>query len=148
MCLYITFNKFHVFIIFYFSWLSYTCLRVVYVHDSVRTPPHLCEVRGYLAGGGFFLSTGKSSDQQPWWQVPLSAAPSLQPYAGCLVRVSISSTKHHDQKTSWGEGLFGLCIQVAVHYPKKSGQELKQSRNLGQELVQKYGTDQVDDWCP
>ena len=48
-----------------------------------------------------------------------------------LVRVSIAVTKHHDQKPSWGrKGLFDLHIHIAVHHQRKSGQELKHSRNL------------------
>jgi hypothetical protein len=35
----------------------------------------------------------------------------------------------HDQKESWGgKGLFDF--HIAVHYQRKSGQELKQGRNL------------------
>jgi len=47
-----------------------------------------------------------------------------------LVRVSIAAMKH-DPKASWGgEGLFGLDFHSTVHYRRRSGQELKQGRNL------------------
>ena len=46
-----------------------------------------------------------------------------------------SCTKHHDQTASWGvKGLFSLHFHIAVHYQRKSEQELTQSRNL-QELM-------------
>jgi len=45
--------------------------------------------------------------------------------------VSIAETKHRDQKASWGgKGLFSLHFCIAVHNLRKSGQELKQGRNL------------------
>ena len=34
-------------------------------------------------------------------------------------------TKHCDQATWGGEGLFGLHLHITVYYQKKSGQELK-----------------------
>jgi hypothetical protein len=34
-------------------------------------------------------------------------------------------------KASWqGKGLFDLCLVITVHHQRKSGQELKQGRNL------------------
>ena len=49
--------------------------------------------------------------------------------------LSIAAMKHHDQKANWGgKGLFNLhfCLMnyIDVKYKRKSGQELKQSRNL------------------
>jgi hypothetical protein len=38
--------------------------------------------------------------------------------------------KRHDQSKLGGKGLFGLHFHIAVHSPRKSGQELAQSRNL------------------
>jgi hypothetical protein len=39
--------------------------------------------------------------------------------------------KRHDQKASWGgKGLFGLHFHITAHHWMKSGQELKQGRNL------------------
>lgn len=39
--------------------------------------------------------------------------------------------KHHDQEASWGEkGSFGLHFHIAVHHKRKSGQALKQGKNL------------------
>ena len=50
---------------------------------------------------------------------------------GTLVRVSIAVTKYQDQNASGGgKGLFSLYLHIAVHYQRKSGQELKQGRNL------------------
>jgi hypothetical protein len=47
------------------------------------------------------------------------------------LRVFITSVKHHDQTASWGwKGLFHSYIHIAVHHQRKSGQELKQVRNL------------------
>ena len=47
-----------------------------------------------------------------------------------LIRISIASMKHMT-KASWGgKGLFSLCFHVTVHHQRKSGQELKQGRNL------------------
>jgi hypothetical protein len=37
--------------------------------------------------------------------------------------------KHHDQNASWGRKC-GLCFHITVHHQQKSGQELKQGRNL------------------
>jgi hypothetical protein len=46
-------------------------------------------------------------------------------------RVSVAATKHHDQKASWeGKGLLGSHFHIVVHHGRKSGQELKQGRNL------------------
>ena len=42
--------------------------------------------------------------------------------------VSIAATKLHDQKASWGGK--GLYLHIAVQNQRKSGQELKQGRNL------------------
>ena len=48
-----------------------------------------------------------------------------------LVRVTMAAKKQHDQKAKWGgKGLFNLYFLIATHYQKKSGQELKQGRNL------------------
>ena len=47
-----------------------------------------------------------------------------------LVRVSIGATKHHKQATWEGKGLFCLGSHIIVHHWRKSGQELKQGRNL------------------
>jgi hypothetical protein len=34
-------------------------------------------------------------------------------------------------KAIWGgKGLFSLCFHITVHHQRKSGQELKQGRNL------------------
>ena len=47
-----------------------------------------------------------------------------------LVRVMIAATKHVTKET-WGENdLFGSHFHVTVHHQRKSGRELKQSRNL------------------
>jgi hypothetical protein len=49
----------------------------------------------------------------------------------CLSQGFYSWTKHHDQEASWGrKGLFSLHFHIAVHYQRKSGQELTQGRNL------------------
>lgn len=41
-------------------------------------------------------------------------------------------------KAIWvGNGLFCSEFYITVHYQKHRGQELKQSRNLGQELMQR-----------
>ena len=48
-----------------------------------------------------------------------------------LVMVSISATKHRDQKASWGrKGLFVFDFHIAVHHGRKSGRELKHGRIL------------------
>ena len=48
-----------------------------------------------------------------------------------LVRVSLAAIKHHDQKPSWGgKGLTQLTLLHCSLSLKKSGQELKQRRNL------------------
>jgi hypothetical protein len=45
--------------------------------------------------------------------------------------VFIAAVKCHDQKASWGrKGSCGLCFHTTVYHQKKSGQELKQGRNL------------------
>jgi hypothetical protein len=42
--------------------------------------------------------------------------------------------KHHDQEVRWGrKGLSGLNYYITVHHQRKSGQELKQGRNLAGE---------------
>jgi hypothetical protein len=41
---------------------------------------------------------------------------------------SIAVIKYHDQKESWGERLSGF--HITVHHQRKTGQELKQGRNL------------------
>jgi hypothetical protein len=39
-------------------------------------------------------------------------------------------------KAMWGgKDLFGLHFHIAVHHKRKSGQEVKQSRNLGGMLL-------------
>ena len=55
-----------------------------------------------------------------------------------LVRVSFVVMEHDDQKAIWGrKGLLGLYFHTSVHHRRKSGQKLKQSWNLEQELMQK-----------
>ena len=47
------------------------------------------------------------------------------------LRDSVSVTKYHDQKASWGrKGLFNLYLQIIGHHWRKSGQEVKLGRNL------------------
>ena len=46
-----------------------------------------------------------------------------------LVRVTIVIVKHHDQKQV-GEHSFALHFHIIVHHRRKSGQELRQGRNL------------------
>jgi len=47
-----------------------------------------------------------------------------------LVRVP-TAVMNTMTKASWGgQGLFGLHFSITVHYHRKSGQELKQGRNL------------------
>jgi hypothetical protein len=54
------------------------------------------------------------------------------------VRVTIAVMKHHDEKASWGgKSLFGLHFLITVHHQRKLRQELKQDRNLEQELLQR-----------
>ena len=44
---------------------------------------------------------------------------------------SIARLKHHDQKARWeGKALFGVYFCIVVPYQRKSGQDLKQDRNL------------------
>jgi hypothetical protein len=46
-------------------------------------------------------------------------------------RVAITALKHCDQKQVWwGEGALGSHFHVAVYHWRKSGQKLKQGRNL------------------
>ena len=48
-----------------------------------------------------------------------------------LVRVSIAVTKRHEQKASLGEGVYlAYTVTYTVPHLRKSGQELKQGRNL------------------
>ena len=48
-----------------------------------------------------------------------------------LVRVSIASVKHHNQKANWGaRGLFNLHFDIAVHHQRKLWQNFKQERIL------------------
>ena len=55
-----------------------------------------------------------------------------------LVRVSVATVKHYDQKASLGgKSLFSLYFHITVHHPRKSGLELKQSKNRRQELTQR-----------
>jgi hypothetical protein len=50
------------------------------------------------------------------------------------VRVSITVMKYNHQKSSLREGdIFGLCFPSTVHHGRRSGQELKQGRNLEKE---------------
>ena len=45
--------------------------------------------------------------------------------------VSIATKKPCDQKASWGgKDLLSVYLHIAIHYQRKSGQELKQDRNL------------------
>ena len=46
-------------------------------------------------------------------------------FVGTLVRVTIAVLKHLG-----GKGLFGLYFLITVHHQRKSGQELKQGKNL------------------
>lgn len=41
-----------------------------------------------------------------------------------LVRVSTAVIKQHDLKATWGRKIYFL-LQLIVHYPGKSGQEVK-----------------------
>ena len=53
-----------------------------------------------------------------------------------------AAVKYQDQTASWGaKSLFGLHFYVAVHHWRNSGQELKQDRKLGQELMQTEATE-------
>lgn len=56
----------------------------------------------------------------------------FQDQVSILVRISIATMKHCDQNVSCGgNSLFdGLHFQIIVHHWRKSGQELKQGRNL------------------
>jgi hypothetical protein len=48
-----------------------------------------------------------------------------------LLRVSVAVMEHHDPKQLGKEGvLFLLYSHITVYYPRKSGQELKQVKNL------------------
>jgi hypothetical protein len=48
----------------------------------------------------------------------------------CLSQSFYSCTKHHDQEASCrGKGLFSLHFHIAI-YQRKTGQKLKQGRNL------------------
>jgi hypothetical protein len=56
--------------------------------------------------------------------------------ASVLVGVSIAAIKHHDQDASWeGNGWLDLYFHFAVLHQRKSGQELKQGRNLEEAAV-------------
>ena len=46
------------------------------------------------------------------------------------VRVSIAAVKHHDQGKLGRKGFIRLHFQITIHHWRKSGQELKQGRNL------------------
>jgi hypothetical protein len=49
----------------------------------------------------------------------------------CILTFSLAAKKHHNQRASWEEkGLFSLYFQMIVHHWRKSGQEIKQGRNL------------------
>jgi hypothetical protein len=49
----------------------------------------------------------------------------------CLSQSFYSCTKRLGQEASWGgKGLFRIHFHIAVHHQAKSGQELKQGRNL------------------
>lgn len=59
-------------------------------------------------------------------------------YEVVLVRVSNATTKHPEQKASWGgKDLFSLHFHIAAAQQRKSGEELKQSRTLGQKRMQR-----------
>jgi hypothetical protein len=63
----------------------------------------------------------------------------------------IAVMKHHDQKASWGgKGLFGLHFYIIVHHRRKSGQELKQVRNLepgsDAETIKEYSVLTFSSW--
>ena len=48
-----------------------------------------------------------------------------------LARIPTAATKHHDQRQlGEGKGLFALDFLILVHHWKKSGQKVKQARNL------------------
>jgi hypothetical protein len=48
-----------------------------------------------------------------------------------LVRVATAVMRHLDQKARWGgKGLFILHFHITIHHQRKSGQEIKQGRNL------------------
>jgi hypothetical protein len=50
---------------------------------------------------------------------------------GVLIRVSIAALKHYKQKAIWGrKEYFGWQFHIIVCYWGKSGQKLKQGRNL------------------
>jgi hypothetical protein len=46
-----------------------------------------------------------------------------------LVRILIAAVKHNVQKQ--------IDFHITVHHQRKSGQELEQRKNLGQELIQR-----------
>jgi hypothetical protein len=47
------------------------------------------------------------------------------------LKACATAAKHHARKASCGEkDLFGLYFQITIHHQRKSGQELKQDRNL------------------
>ena len=49
----------------------------------------------------------------------------------CLSLGFIAAMKHHDQKASWERKRFiQLHFHIAIYHQKKSGQKLKQGRNL------------------
>ena len=52
-----------------------------------------------------------------------------EPY--CLSYVTIAVIKYHDQSILVKKGFIGLCVHITACHQRKSGQELKQGRNLG-----------------
>ena len=66
--------------------------------------------------------------------IPLTQS-HLKDYA-CLSQGLYSCTKHHDKEASWGgKGLFSLCLHIAVHCQRKSGQDTEGTWR--QELMQR-----------
>ena len=46
------------------------------------------------------------------------------------LRVTIAVKNHRDLSHSRRKALFALCFHITVHHERKSGQEIKQGRNL------------------
>jgi hypothetical protein len=51
-------------------------------------------------------------------------------WTSVLVRATAVVMKHYDQSNFEGKGLFGLHFHITVHHWRKSGQTLKEGRNL------------------
>lgn len=52
--------------------------------------------------------------------------------SSCCFRISVAVMKHYGQSNLGRKRVIGFC-SVSLHYRKKSGQKLKQGRNLEQE---------------